>query len=77
MSKFDSGLKAEESARSTDRKVAFDAGYSSYEDGNDEYDFKRVSESLIEYPGYTAMWRFGWQRAREDSTWSRRSVRFN
>ncbi len=48
-----------------DRKAVFDAGYNSYEDGNGELDF--ASRPSADDKGFAAMWRAGWQRAREDS----------
>jgi len=59
-----------------DRKVAFDAGYSSYEDGKDECDFGLNSETLVVDPKFAALWRYGWQRAHQDSALSRRGYRF-
>ena len=63
--------------RPLDRKAVFDAGYVSYEDGRSECDFGPESETWAVDPSFAAMWRFGWQRAQEDSQVPRGSLRFD
>ena len=65
----------ENQGRTVDRKALFDAGYNSYEDGRDECDFGPDSEIVVGDPSFAAMWRYGWQRAYEDSALSSRPGR--
>ena len=65
MSKPEKCRIAETQDRTMDRKAVFDAGYNSYEDGDGELDF--ASGPSADDKSFAAMWRAGWQRAREDS----------
>lgn len=65
-----SKLKPRPASRNEDQKSAFDSGYNSYEDGNRDRDSGAASEALAGDPHLVAMWRHGWQRAREDSALS-------
>ena len=75
MSKKISRAMPENRGRTVDRKALFDAGYNSYEDGRGEYDFGPNSEAVVGDPSFAAIWRYGWQRAHEDSALSSRPDR--
>jgi hypothetical protein len=61
---------------SLDRKAVFDAGYYACVNGNDENDLGPDADIFADDPSFASMWRFGWQRAYDDSVWSRKGLLF-
>ena len=74
MSKRESGRTHDQQGRGVDRKAVFDAGYNAYEDGKHDSDFGPNFQMMVDDPSFAAIWRYGWQRAHEDSTLSTRNL---